>query len=67
YEVARAVRDAMGTSVRLVALTGYGQPDDRERALAAGFDVFLTKPAEMDAIGRAMNGGAPGERPALRI
>ncbi|MGE5049638.1 MAG: ATP-binding protein, partial [Deltaproteobacteria bacterium] len=67
YEVARAVRDALGTSVRLIALTGYGQPDDRERALAAGFDVFLTKPAEMDAIGRAMSGGAATERPILQV
>ncbi|HEY5677531.1 MAG TPA: hybrid sensor histidine kinase/response regulator, partial [Myxococcales bacterium] len=57
FEVARAVRQALGTAVRLVALTGYGQPDDRERALAAGFDVFLTKPAELEAIGRAMSGG----------
>jgi signal transduction histidine kinase/CheY-like chemotaxis protein len=67
FEVARAVRDALGPGVRLVALTGYGQPDDRERALAAGFDVFLTKPAEMEAIGQAMNGGTGPERRALRI
>jgi two-component system, sensor histidine kinase len=60
YEVARAVRKALGDGVRLVALTGYGQPEDRERALAAGFDVFLTKPAELDAIGRAMSGSRDG-------
>jgi hypothetical protein len=45
-QVARAVREAPGTAVRLVALTGYGQPDDGQRTLAAGFDVFLTKAAE---------------------
>ena len=54
YEVARAVRGALGASVRLVALTGYGQTSDRERALAAGFDAFLVKPAELDAVERAL-------------
>jgi signal transduction histidine kinase len=54
YEVARAVRGALGSRVRLVALTGYGQPGDRERAFAAGFDDFLVKPAEMDAVDRAL-------------
>jgi signal transduction histidine kinase/CheY-like chemotaxis protein len=66
YEVARAVREALGTGVRLVALTGYGQPADRDRALAAGFDVFLTKPAELEAIGRAMNGRETCARPVLQ-
>ena len=65
FEVARAVREALGKGVRLVALTGYGQPDDRERALAAGFDVFLTKPAELDAIGRAMNEGGSRDGSSL--
>jgi signal transduction histidine kinase/CheY-like chemotaxis protein len=67
YEVARAMREALGKGVRLLALTGYGQPEDRERALAAGFDVFLTKPAEIDAIGRAMDGSNARERPSLQI
>lgn len=54
FAVARAVRGALGPAVRLVALTGYGQPDDRDRALAAGFDAFLVKPAEIDAVDRAL-------------
>jgi signal transduction histidine kinase/CheY-like chemotaxis protein len=58
YQVARAVREALGGTVRLVALTGYGQPGDRERALAAGFDVFLVKPAEIDAVERALSASA---------
>jgi len=58
YEVARAVREALGQAVRLVALTGYGQPGDRERALAAGFDAFLVKPAEIDAVDRALRASA---------
>jgi CheY-like chemotaxis protein len=30
----------------LIALTGYGRPEDRERAVAAGFDAFLVKPVD---------------------
>jgi CheY-like chemotaxis protein len=37
-----------------VALTGYGQPEDRERALAAGFDQHLTKPVSVAALRRAV-------------
>ncbi len=47
YEVARRVRAALGSGITLVALTGYGQPDDFERATAAGFDVHLTKPVNL--------------------
>jgi PAS domain S-box-containing protein len=47
YAVARLAREAPETArIRLVALTGYGQAEDRRRALAAGFDVHLTKPVE---------------------
>jgi signal transduction histidine kinase/CheY-like chemotaxis protein len=58
YQVARVVREALGRAVRLVALTGYGQPGDRERAFAAGFDAFLVKPAEIDAVDRALRASA---------
>jgi CheY-like chemotaxis protein len=37
-----------------VALTGYGQPEDRERALAAGFDEHLTKPVTALDLKRAL-------------
>lgn len=51
YEVARRARSSPGTrGVRLVALTGYGQEEDRRNAKAAGFDWFLVKPADMGAI-----------------
>jgi CheY-like chemotaxis protein len=47
YEVARRIRASeLGTSVRLIALTGYGQPQDRARAEEAGFDLHLVKPVE---------------------
>jgi signal transduction histidine kinase/CheY-like chemotaxis protein len=46
YDIARQARQTLGSRVYLVALTGYGQVEDRERALAAGFDVHLTKPPD---------------------
>jgi two-component system, sensor histidine kinase len=50
YEVARRVRQRLGGAVLLVALSGYGQPEDRRRALAAGFDAHLTKPVQIAAL-----------------
>lgn len=52
YEVARRVRGALGRAVKLVAVTGYGQPEDRRRAIAAGFDQHLTKPVDYDTLFR---------------
>jgi CheY-like chemotaxis protein len=54
YAVARHVRSLPGHQPWLVALTGYGQPEDRERALAAGFDQHLTKPVSVDALRQAV-------------
>jgi CheY-like chemotaxis protein len=54
FEVARRIRETLGRGVRLVALTGYGQVADRERALEAGFDAFLVKPADLDTVLRAL-------------
>jgi PAS domain S-box-containing protein len=51
YEVARAIRAReAGRRVPLVALTGWGQEEDRRRARAAGFDHHLVKPADIDAL-----------------
>lgn len=53
YDVARAIRARLPHSdIRLVAVTGYGQPADRARALAAGFDAHLLKPVAPDALAR---------------
>jgi CheY-like chemotaxis protein len=47
YGVARGVRGTpAAASVYLVALTGYGRPEDRQRALEAGFHAHLVKPVE---------------------
>jgi CheY-like chemotaxis protein len=57
YALAKAMREANGgrpPKTRLVALTGYGQQADVERALAAGFDVHLTKPATITALQQAV-------------
>ncbi|MDB4958320.1 MAG: histidine kinase [Myxococcales bacterium] len=50
FAVARQVRARLGDSLLLVAVTGYGQAHDREHALAAGFDVHITKPMRTPAI-----------------
>ena len=51
YEVARAIRARFPkAATTLVALTGWGQEDDRRRARDAGFDHHLVKPAELDAL-----------------
>jgi CheY-like chemotaxis protein len=50
FEVGRRLREALGRNVTLIALTGYGQAEDRDRARQAGFDVHLTKPAEASLI-----------------
>jgi signal transduction histidine kinase/ActR/RegA family two-component response regulator len=51
YALAAAMRAETGsTALRLVALTGYGQQADVERAVQAGFDLHLTKPASLDDL-----------------
>jgi CheY-like chemotaxis protein len=51
YEVARALRQSEGGRCPLlVAVTGYSQPSDRRRALAAGFDAHLVKPVELEQL-----------------
>jgi len=62
YELARRLREGDPPFTgKLIALTGYGQQKDVEKALAAGFDAHLTKPVEPEAllklIGRLL--GAP--------
>lgn len=52
YEVARRIRSADKSPWPfLVAMTGYGQPEDRRRAMDAGFDEHLVKPVTKDQLG----------------
>jgi PAS domain S-box-containing protein len=58
YELAQRLR-AMAhlAGLRLIALTGYGQLEDQQRALAAGFNAHLAKPVDLPALERALAGG----------
>lgn len=54
YELARRIRAEVGDATRLVALTGYGLPADRSRSQAAGFDVHLVKPIDIEALAQVL-------------
>lgn len=54
YEVARQIRRNGGRST-LIALTGYGQEEDKEKARAAGFDYHLTKPVSVSDIEKILS------------
>jgi len=55
YELAKKIRER-GLPIRLLALTGYGQPRDRERSAAAGFDLHLVKPIDLALLQGAIEG-----------
>ncbi|HEX3178633.1 MAG TPA: ATP-binding protein [Methylomirabilota bacterium] len=57
YAVARRLRVVLGDRVTLVALTGYGQSEDRRRTREAGFDAHLVKPVDPDVLSRALANG----------
>jgi CheY-like chemotaxis protein len=50
YEAARQLRDRFGSGLVLVALTGWGQDEDKHRAAQSGFDHHLTKPPEPEVL-----------------
>ena len=55
YEVARAIRGSPAANgTRLIAVTGYGQPSDRELALQAGFDMHVLKPISPSVLERLL-------------
>jgi two-component system CheB/CheR fusion protein len=59
YEVARRLRRQQGLEgVLLVAVTGYGQDEDRRRTREAGFDAHLVKPVELEEIRQQLKAGA---------
>ena len=56
YQLAERIRaDERWNQVRLIALTGFGQRSDRQRAMDAGFDAHLTKPVKVEEIEAAMS------------
>jgi CheY-like chemotaxis protein len=60
YNVARALRSRLKDGqTRLIALTGYGQPDDRRKALDAGFDAHLVKPVDLEHLSQVLREQSP--------
>ena len=69
YDVARRIRESRGDAVLIVAITGWGQEDDRQRARDAGFDHHFTKPVDFEALLGLIDrespaGGSPPEAAA---
>ena len=67
YKLAQKLRALdRPNGLRLIALTGYGQADDRERALSAGFDHHLVKPVDLALLERTLAGLAPDAQSGRR-
>src|SRR6185503_8057135 len=66
YEIARRIRaDVFDRDLHLVAITGYGRPEDRDAARAAGFDAHMTKPVALNRLREMLERKlAPGGRPS---
>jgi signal transduction histidine kinase/ActR/RegA family two-component response regulator len=54
YELARRARARLGGALVLIAMTGYGQPDDRARAFESGFDEHVVKPVSVEDLAAAI-------------
>jgi signal transduction histidine kinase/CheY-like chemotaxis protein len=67
YQVARYVRSCLHAGVRLLALTGYGQPQDRQMAMDAGFDAHMVKPIDPPDLARALAFLTASEGPIPRF
>jgi CheY-like chemotaxis protein len=63
YQVARKLREQAGSSLMLIALTGYAQDEDRRRSQQAGFDHHLVKPIALDELQRLLTRREPLARP----
>jgi len=62
YELARRVREATGGEILMIAITGWGQEADRQRARAAGFDHHFVKPVDVEALLDLLDRHARDER-----
>jgi len=62
YETCRQMRRRPSNKAPvIIAVTGWGQPQDKQRALDAGFDAHLTKPVELDALARILTCSPPSQ------
>ena len=55
YETCSRIRRELGRSLFVVALTGFGQEQDRVKAIQSGFDVHLTKPVDPKELARLLS------------
>jgi CheY-like chemotaxis protein len=61
YDTARRIRTLQNhNGVKLVALTGWGQEDDRRRSEEAGFDAHLVKPVDLPALNKLLTAWSDG-------
>ena len=54
YDLCRRLRVQIGNLPVIIALTGWGQPEDKKAAKEAGFDTHVTKPADPDVLCNAL-------------
>ena len=66
YQVAQELSGRVASDAHLIALTGYGTPEDRARSEEAGFDLHLVKPVELVEIGRVLAQLGPVKRGTRR-
>jgi CheY-like chemotaxis protein/anti-sigma regulatory factor (Ser/Thr protein kinase) len=65
YELALRIRNTESLSaIRLIAVTGYGQPKDREQARAVGFEYHMVKPVDLSMLKRLIEGDGERDRDA---
>ena len=59
YDIARHIRqEVWGAPMTLIAVTGWGQEEDRRKSKSAGFDHHLTKPVDITELERLFHSGA---------
>jgi CheY-like chemotaxis protein len=63
YDAARRIREQQQDGLRLVALTGWGQEEDRRRSVEAGFDAHLVKPVDLAALTELLDQWSPASGP----
>jgi CheY-like chemotaxis protein len=61
FDCARYLRQKFGTAIRLVAYTGWSAASERDKAIDAGFDAVVVKPADALDLLRLVDADAPGE------